>query len=66
MTDLGIEQAEGAARLLKEKGYDFDLVYSSELKRAYRTAEVVLETMNDSTQIEPTKGWELNERQYVD
>lgn len=68
LTDLGVEQAEGAARLMKEKGYDFDLVYSSELKRAYRTAEVVLETMNDpvpSRQIEPTKGWELNERQYV-
>ena len=66
LTDLGIEQAEGAAHLMKEKGYDFDLVYSSELKRAYRTAEVVLDIMNDSTQIEPTKGWELNERQYVD
>ena len=68
LTDLGIEQAEGAARLMKEKGLDFDLVYSSELKRAYKSAEVVLETMNDSassTQIKPTKVWELNERQYV-
>ena len=69
LTDLGIEQAEGAARLMKERGLNFDLVYSSELKRAYKSAEVVLETMNDplsSRRIEPKKVWELNERQYVD
>ena len=68
LTDLGIEQAEGAALLMKDRGFDFDLVYSSELKRAYKTAEVVLETMNypvPSNQIEPTKVWKLNERQYV-
>lgn len=64
LTDLGIEQAEGAARLMKERGYDFDLVYSSELQRAHKSAEVVLETMN-SNRIEPRKAWELNERQYV-
>ncbi len=64
LTDLGIEQAEGAAHLMKEKGFDFDLVYSSELQRAHKSAEVVLETMN-SNRIEPTKAWELNERQYV-
>lgn len=66
LTDLGIEQAQGAARLMQEKGFDFDLVYSSELKRAYNSAEAVLDIMNDSTssnQIEPRKAWQLNERQ---
>ena len=63
LTDVGIKQAEGAARLMKEKGFVFGSVYSSELKRAYETAEVVLKVMNE--RIEPTKLWELNERQYV-
>ena len=61
-----IEQAEGAARLMKEKGFNFDLVYSSELKRAYQSAEVVLDILNDTSRsksIEPMKVWELNERQ---
>ena len=71
LTDLGIEQAKGAGRVMKEKGFDFDLVYSSELKRAYESAEAVLEVLGDTTTsattkpIEPTKTWELNERQYV-
>ena len=68
LTDLGIEQAKGAARVMKEKGFDFDLVYSSELKRAYETAEAVLEVLDDTTatkKIVPMKTWELNERQYV-
>ena len=68
LTDIGIEQAVGAAHLMKKKGLDFDLVYSSELQRAHKSAEVVLEIMNGSAtskQIEPTKVWELNERQYV-
>ena len=68
LTDHGIEQAEGAARLMKEKGFNFDLVYSSELKRAYQSAEVVLNILNDTARskpIEPMKVGELNERQYV-
>ena len=63
LTDVGMRQAEGAARLMKEKGFVFGSVYSSELKRAYETAEVILKVMNE--RIEPTKLWELNERQYV-
>jgi len=68
LTDLGIEQAEAAARLMKERCFNFDLVYSSELKRAYESAAIVLGILNDtaaSASIEPTKVWELNERQYV-
>jgi 2,3-bisphosphoglycerate-dependent phosphoglycerate mutase len=68
LTDVGIEQAEGAALLMKEKGFNFDLAYSSELIRAYKSAEVVLDVMNStgsSAPMEPRKVWQLNERQYV-
>jgi len=67
LTDLGIEQARGAARSMKDNGFEFDLVYSSKLKRAYETAEAVIDVFNDtktSKPMEPTKVWELNERHY--
>ncbi|MGK3744787.1 MAG: hypothetical protein ACI90V_011648 [Bacillariaceae sp.] len=66
LTDLGIEQAKDAGRLMKEKNLDFDSIYSSELKRAYESAEAVMGILgNATTSIEITKTWELNERQYV-
>jgi hypothetical protein len=66
LTDLGIEQAKDAGRLMKEKDLDFDSIYSSELKRAYESAEAVMEILGDATtSIGITKTWKLNERQYV-
>jgi 2,3-bisphosphoglycerate-dependent phosphoglycerate mutase len=63
LTELGVEQAIGAAHVMKEKGFSFDATYTSSLRRAYRTAEVVLEVMGDrETPI--IKAWELNERHY--
>eukprot|EP00536_Pseudo-nitzschia_multiseries_P011548 jgi/Psemu1/206126/e_gw1.400.19.1 len=69
LTDLGMEQARGAARVMKEKGLTFDLVYASQLRRAYETAEAVLElfdetSRNSSKPLEPVTAWELNERHY--
>lgn len=63
LTDLGLGQAKGAARVMKEKGMDFDMVYTSALSRAYRTGEVVLEEMGD-TETPIQKAWQLNERHY--
>ena len=37
LTPLGIEQAKNAGRLLKSEGYDFDVAYTSVLKRATHT-----------------------------
>lgn len=63
LTDRGISQAEGAAMVMKDRGLNFDLAFSSELQRAYVSAEVVLEAMGDeSTPI--IKAWQLNERHY--
>jgi 2,3-bisphosphoglycerate-dependent phosphoglycerate mutase len=63
LTDAGIAQAEGAARVMKERALNFDLAFSSTLQRAYVSAEVVLETMGDaSTPI--IQAWQLNERHY--
>jgi 2,3-bisphosphoglycerate-dependent phosphoglycerate mutase len=70
LTDVGIEQAKDAARVMKEKGLDFDMVYSSELRRAYESAEAVLDVLSGTTMsnsrkpIKLVKAWELNERHY--
>jgi 2,3-bisphosphoglycerate-dependent phosphoglycerate mutase len=37
LTPTGVEQAKKAGRLLKAEGYEFDLAYTSVLKRAIRT-----------------------------
>lgn len=63
LTETGIAQARQAGQLLKAKGYEFDLVYTSVLKRAIRTLWYVLDEM-DSTWIPVVKNWRLNERHY--
>ncbi len=37
LSQTGIEEAKQAGRLLKEEGYDFDICYTSYLKRAIHT-----------------------------
>jgi len=41
LTDLGRQQAEDAAALIKAKGIHFDVVLASPLKRAFETAEII-------------------------
>ncbi len=41
MNDTGISQAEEAARLFREKGIEFDMIWSSPLQRAVRTGRIV-------------------------
>jgi 2,3-bisphosphoglycerate-dependent phosphoglycerate mutase len=59
----GVEEAREAARLLTEGGYDFDLAYTSLLKRAIRTLWITLDGM-DRLWLPVEKSWRLNERHY--
>lgn len=63
LTATGVEQARNAGRLLKAEGYDFDLAYTSVLKRATRTLWHVLDEM-DRTWLPVVHSWRLNERHY--
>ena len=59
----GVEEARAAGQLLKTGGYAFDLAYTSVLKRAIRTLNLVLEEL-DQLWIPVQKDWQLNERHY--
>ena len=63
LTDKGIEEARTAGRQLKELGFQFDLAYTSVLKRAIRTLWLILDEM-DQMWIPVERAWELNERHY--
>ena len=63
LTPLGIEQAKNAGRLLKAEGYEFDIAYTSVLKRSTRTLWHVLDEM-DRTWLPVVNSWRLNERHY--
>jgi 2,3-bisphosphoglycerate-dependent phosphoglycerate mutase len=63
LTATGIEQAKEAGRLLKAEGYEFDVAYTSVLKRATRTLWHVLDEM-DRTWLPVVNNWRLNERHY--
>ena len=63
LTETGVEQAKNAGKLLKSEGYDFDLAYTSVLKRATRTLWHTLDEM-DRTWLPVMHSWRLNERHY--
>ena len=63
LTGVGVEQAKKAGRLLKADGYDFDIAYTSMLKRATRTLWHCLDEM-DRTWLPVVNSWRLNERHY--
>lgn len=52
-----------AGRLLKENGFDFDVCYTSYLKRAIHTLNLILDEM-DRAWLPVNKSWRLNERHY--
>jgi 2,3-bisphosphoglycerate-dependent phosphoglycerate mutase len=59
----GIEEAEKAGETLKEKGFTFDMAFTSVLKRSIRTLWIVLDKM-DLMWIPVVNSWRLNERHY--
>ena len=63
LTPTGVAQAREAGRLLKASGYDFDVAYTSVLKRAIWTLWHTLDQM-DRTWLPVINAWQLNERHY--
>jgi 2,3-bisphosphoglycerate-dependent phosphoglycerate mutase len=63
LTAAGVEQARMAGRLLKEGGFDFDVAYTSVLKRAVWTLWHCLDEL-DRTWLPVVHAWRLNERHY--
>jgi len=63
LTATGVAQAQQAGRLLKEAGYEFDVAYTSVLKRAIWTLWHCLDAM-ERTWLPIQHDWRLNERHY--
>jgi 2,3-bisphosphoglycerate-dependent phosphoglycerate mutase len=60
LSEIGIKESRNAGALLKERGYSFDVAYTSMLKRAIRTLWIVLDEM-DLMWIPACCSWRLNE-----
>ncbi|MFM6923552.1 MAG: 2,3-bisphosphoglycerate-dependent phosphoglycerate mutase, partial [Polynucleobacter victoriensis] len=63
LTPTGVQQAIQAGESLKAAGYDFDIAYTSVLKRAIRTLWHAQEAM-DRLWLPVVHSWRLNERHY--
>lgn len=63
LTEQGREEARRAGKLLKDEGFEFDLVYTSVLKRAIRTMYLALDEL-DQLWLPVIRDWRLNERHY--
>ncbi len=63
LTEQGYQEALFGAQMLREKGYTFDVAYTSVLKRAIKTLWIILEEL-DLEWIPVINAWQLNERHY--
>ena len=63
LSEKGVNEAIEAGKVLKEKGYTFDVAYTSVLKRANRTLDLILKELGEEN-IPIHKSWRLNERHY--
>ena len=63
LTEKGIAEAREAGRTLAEAGYEFDVAYTSVLKRAIRTLWLIQDEM-DLMWLPVHRSWRLNERHY--
>ena len=63
LSEKGHEEAKQGGKILKEESYDFDVAYTSYLKRAIHTLNHILDEM-DRNWIPVNKCWQLNERHY--
>ncbi|MBN1478106.1 2,3-diphosphoglycerate-dependent phosphoglycerate mutase [Candidatus Sumerlaeota bacterium] len=63
LSDKGREEARSAGVLLREEGFEFDIVYTSVLKRAIRTMWIALDEL-DQMWLPVVRHWRLNERHY--
>ena len=62
LSENGIIEAKNAGKLLKENGYTFDIAYTSVLKRANHTLDIILQELGLNIPI--NYSWRLNERHY--
>jgi 2,3-bisphosphoglycerate-dependent phosphoglycerate mutase len=65
LTENGVKEARNAGRKLKAQGIRFDVGFTSALKRAQRSLDLILEEMDQSS-IPVIKNLALNERDYGD
>ena len=63
LSDTGVAEAHEAGRLLRDGGHEFDVAFTSVLKRAIRTLWIALDEL-DLMWIPVSKSWRLNERHY--
>ncbi|MBP2097818.1 2,3-diphosphoglycerate-dependent phosphoglycerate mutase [Enterococcus rivorum] len=63
LSETGVEEAQAAGQKIKDAGIQFDVAYTSVLKRAIKTCNYVLEG-SDQLWIPQYKSWRLNERHY--
>ena len=63
LSDKGRDEARDAGRLLKDGGFEFDIAFTSVLKRAIRTLWIALDGI-DQMWLPVEKHWRLNERHY--
>ena len=64
LTEQGVAEARAAGRKLKAQGLKFDVAYTSALKRANRTLDLILAEMGQTVPI--VRDQALNERDYGD
>lgn len=63
LSEKGIVEAKSAGTIMKDKGFDFDVIYTSVLKRAIKTMFLAVEEM-DRLWLPVKKSWRLNEKHY--
>ena len=63
LTEEGRSEAQYAGKLIKKLNIEFHGFYTSRLKRAVNTLDIILKILNKQS-VQITKAWELNERHY--
>lgn len=63
LTEKGMTEAHTGGKALKQKGFEFDIAYTSVLRRAIKTLWIVQEEMGLEW-IPVIRAWQLNERHY--
>ena len=63
LTETGHAEAAAGGKALADEGFDFDVCYTSQLKRAIHTLNIILDQL-DRNWLPVHKSWKLNERHY--
>jgi len=63
LTKVGEAEAQHAGNLIKELNIEFDAYFTSKLKRAINTLNIILKVL-EKTDVKINKAWQLNERHY--